>query len=72
MNTTPTQQAIQQAGGTVALARALGTPHYNVSKWAKAQIPPRYVLDVERLSGVSRHQLRPDVFGPAQHPAEAA
>lgn len=28
-------------------------------------IPPEYVIAIEELSGVSRHKLRPDVFGKA-------
>lgn len=34
-----------------------------VHKWA-VQVPADRVLLVERLTGVSRHDLRPDVFGP--------
>jgi DNA-binding transcriptional regulator YdaS (Cro superfamily) len=33
-----------------------------VHKWA-AQVPAERVLLVERVTGVSRHRLRPDVFG---------
>jgi DNA-binding transcriptional regulator YdaS (Cro superfamily) len=33
-------------------------------------VPAERVLEIERLTGVSRHELRPDVFGPA--PQEAA
>lgn len=34
-----------------------------VRGWKK--VPAERVLDVERISGISRHILRPDVFGPA-------
>lgn len=27
-------------------------------------VPPEHVLAVEKATGVSRHELRPDVFGP--------
>lgn len=40
-----------------------------ISKW-KAQIPADRVLLLERLSGVSRHKQRPDVFGPPAEEAE--
>ncbi|PBC23502.1 MULTISPECIES: helix-turn-helix domain-containing protein [unclassified Mesorhizobium] len=30
------------------------------------------VLDVERVTGVSRHHLRPDIFGPAPSSERAA
>lgn len=35
------------------------------SRWETGgrQIPASRVLDVEKLTGVSRHDLRPDVFG---------
>lgn len=50
------------AGGPAALAKAIGgvTPQA-VSQWKK--VPAERVLDVERITGVSRHGLRPDVFG---------
>lgn len=40
-----------------------------VHKWS-AQVPADRVLLVEQVTGVSRHVLRPDVFGPA--PTEQA
>jgi DNA-binding transcriptional regulator YdaS (Cro superfamily) len=67
---TPIEMAANNVGGTVALAKAVGVPHYNVSKWRKSGIPAKHVLRVEAASGVSRHDLRPDIFGPA--PQEAA
>lgn len=64
------KQAIQHAGGVGALASALGTKHYNVSKWSRNRVPAKYVLRVEELTGISRHDLRPDIFGP--QPQQAA
>lgn len=54
--------AAAKAGGVVALARGLGIKHTALYSWKK--VPAERVLDVERLTGVSRHELRPDVFGP--------
>lgn len=45
------------------LARELGVDKSRVSRWVRDQIPPQHVLRVEKLTGVSRHRLRPDVFG---------
>lgn len=63
------ERAKQIAGGVAEIAKAIGsiTPQA-VSQWRR--VPPNRVLDVERVTGVSRHELRPDIFGPA--PQEAA
>lgn len=56
------KEAINRADGTSALARALGISQAAVSQWR--QVPVNRVLDVERITGVSRHDLRPDIYGP--------
>lgn len=60
------KRAIEAAGGTAALARPLGITVQAISQWD--EVPPLRVLAVERVSGVPRHELRPDLY-PA--PAEA-
>ena len=55
------KRAIEAAGGVTALANALGIKPPSVSDWKR--VPANRVLEVERLTGVSRHSLRPDVFG---------
>jgi DNA-binding transcriptional regulator YdaS (Cro superfamily) len=62
------ERAKQAAGGPSALARALSesgdkASPQAVSKWHR--VPAERVLEVEKLSGVSRYELRPDVYGPA-------
>lgn len=49
------------AGGNTGLSRKLGklTPQA-ISQWK--YVPARRVLDVERVTGVPRHQLRPDLY----------
>lgn len=54
-------------GKQVRLAERLGLQPSTVSQW-KA-VPPEHVLAVEDFTGISRHDLRPDVFGPAQEVA---
>lgn len=54
---------IQRVGSVSALARALGISVAAVSGWR--EVPPDRVLQVEELTGVSRHIQRPDVFGVA-------
>ncbi|WP_407459903.1 transcriptional regulator [Xanthomonas campestris] len=63
---TPIQTAIRAAGGQRALANALNVHPAMVSQWATARRPvaAHHVLVIETCTGVSRHALRPDVFGP--------
>ena len=62
----PIDLAIEAAGGPSVLATKLGLKGPNVvSNWrARGKVPPEHILALERLSGISRHALRPDVFGP--------
>src|ERR1039458_1173599 len=53
--------ALMALNGPRALARALGKISAQaVSQWQT--VPPRRVLEVERVTGVSRHRLRPDLY----------
>ena len=54
------REALNRIGGQRAMARALGIAHQAVSKWRK--VPVLRALEVERLTGVSRSDLRPDVY----------
>lgn len=55
-------EAIEKAGGPVALAKAIGDiTSQAISAWKR--VPPGRVLDVEKATGISRHVLRPDIFG---------
>jgi DNA-binding transcriptional regulator YdaS (Cro superfamily) len=56
----PIQRAIDQAGGLVALAGLLRVAPSTLSEWRR--IPAERVLAVEQASGVSRHELRPDLY----------
>jgi len=53
-------QAISAAGSAKALAERIGVSAQAISQWAK--VPALRVLDVERATGVSRHDLRPDLY----------
>jgi DNA-binding transcriptional regulator YdaS (Cro superfamily) len=52
--------AIEAAGGARALGRALGINYTAILRWGA--VPPLRVLQIERLTGVSRHELRPDIY----------
>lgn len=58
-------KAIKAAGGPAALARYLGIQRQAVSQWRR--VPVDHVLAIERLTDVSRNELRPDIY-----PADAA
>lgn len=55
--------ALERAGSASALARLLQVTPSAVLQWQ--DVPARRVLEVEQFTGVSRHALRPDIFGPA-------
>lgn len=61
----PIEIAAQAVGSQVELARLLGMSPQGVTKMKRNGITPERVLDIERVSGVSRHILRPDL-----HPVE--
>ena len=53
-------EAVRAAGGTAALARAIGTTPQAISQWRR--VPAARVIEVEAVSGVSRERLRPDLY----------
>jgi len=53
--------AKEAAGGANALGRLLGITGQAVAKWEK--IPAERVPEVGRLTGISRADLRPDLWG---------
>lgn len=56
-------KAAEKAGGVVALARELGIKHTAMYSWKR--VPAERVLDIERITGISRYDMRPDIFGEA-------
>lgn len=63
--TTPIARAIDALGGPAKAAAALSIENPSVVfNWLyRGQCSPERVLDIERLSSVPRHELRPDIFG---------
>ena len=72
------KQAIKAAGGQSEMARKLAEVMpdltvdkalWRIQKWAYNGVPPKFILTVENLSGVSRHELDPVLYPFEQDPA---
>lgn len=53
-------RAIHRVGTAKELAARIGVTPQALSQWK--EVPPLRVLDVERITGISRHDLRPDLY----------
>ena len=52
-------------GSIAGLARQLDVTPQAVSGWlTRGRVPAERVLEIERLTGVSRNDLRPDIYPP--------
>jgi DNA-binding transcriptional regulator YdaS (Cro superfamily) len=67
---TPIAAAVRLAGSQSAFARIVGRRQSTVYEWLSKgkALPAEHVLTVERAIGVSRHDLRPDIY-PIDAPA---
>lgn len=64
------KSAIEIAGGPVKLGKLLNISSQAIAQWRRA--PAARVLEIERNTGVSRYDLRPDIYGPAPIQSRAA
>lgn len=68
MEQSPLMRAVEAAGSQGKLAAAIGTKQQNVWKWLRKGEPPaEFVLRIEKATGISRAELRPDLY-----PSESA
>lgn len=65
----PIDVAARVAGSQKALASLLNVTPQAITKW-RVRIPAERVLDIERVTGVPRCDLRPDLYPREPHPAE--
>ena len=61
-------EAIKQNMTCAELARRLGMAQVAVAQW-KAKIPAERVLQIEKVTGIDRSILRPDLFSEEGHSA---
>ena len=54
------RQTMKDRGGLNALAVQLGISRAAISQWQR--VPAERVLDVERITGIPRIELRPDLY----------
>jgi DNA-binding transcriptional regulator YdaS (Cro superfamily) len=64
------RRACDAAGGQKSLAARIGTTQSLVWYWlarSKRGVPGEYVLPIEAATGISRHDLRPDIYPVPHH-----
>ena len=62
-------RAIYKAGGVAELARKIGIAQPSVSNWNR--VPAQRVIAVEAATGISRRELRPDLYDGSEPSAAA-
>lgn len=55
------KDVLDAAEGGTNLAQKLGISRAAISQWTR--VPVNRVLEVEKITGISRHTLRPDIYG---------
>lgn len=55
-------KAIRKHGNANTLGRALGVSRMAVCLWKKNGVPPDRVLSIYCATGVTPHELRPDLY----------
>lgn len=61
------ERAIEMLGSAAAVGRACGQKPQAVTRWRRTgKVPAHHVTSIEAATNgaVTRHSLRPDVFGP--------
>lgn len=67
------RDAFEKAGGIGAVAKAFEMSEEGVRLWrARGKVPDKHVIELERISGVPRQRLRPDLYCPPAPRQQAA
>lgn len=71
MTETNPLKALVKARGLklIDLSRGLGVDKATVTRWAQKRIPAERVVEIERVTGIPRHDLRPDLYPVEQESA---
>lgn len=55
-------KAIKVAGSAAALARLMGVTKMAVGHWRRSGVPSERVRKIAQFTGVTPHELRPDLY----------
>ncbi|EBO7463710.1 helix-turn-helix domain-containing protein [Salmonella enterica] len=58
-------KVIKAAGSARKLSHALGVTSMSVSHWKNrdhGMVPPNYIFPIFKMTGVTPHELRPDLY----------
>ncbi|WP_328277706.1 transcriptional regulator [Sphingobium sp.] len=64
LSESPLARAVRVAGSQSAFGRLIGRNQSTVHDWLSEDkpLPAEHVLAVEEATGISRHDLRPDIY----------
>ena len=67
------KRAVALIGSQSATGHLLGVSQASVWKWLREgkPLPAQHVLAIEAATGISRHELRPDLYPDERTPADA-
>ena len=58
----PLPEVFEAAGGIAALADKIGVDRTTPYTWR--QVPPHHVRRISQVTGIPKHELRPDLYEP--------
>jgi DNA-binding transcriptional regulator YdaS (Cro superfamily) len=63
------KEAVELMGSQTALAKALNVKQAHIWNWLNRdlQVPAEHTIAIEKLTGVPRYHLRPDIYPPDEY-----